>query len=290
MAADELALAELATTNEAVIEKSAVRSSPAAAHVLDAVPFGRIYAHRVRQSEAIQLILARVDQGTGGFVVTPNVDHICIAENDPELRAAYQHAFLSLPDGKPLVWMAKSYGTPLAEKVSGSDILEPLLREAARLGKSVYFLGSNEPVCLRAAEKLRVSIPALRVVGWSCPRFDPYADDQSEITEAIEKIQLVRPDLVLVALGNPKQEYAMLRYSDSIAPGVALGVGASIDFLAGVVNRSPEWMSESGLEWLYRLTQEPGRMWRRYLVRDRAILGIFLRTRRRVRSERADRT
>jgi N-acetylglucosaminyldiphosphoundecaprenol N-acetyl-beta-D-mannosaminyltransferase len=253
----------------------------------DRVPFGRIYAHAVRTSEAIDRIFAEVDRGHGGFVVTPNVDHICIAETDPELRAAYREAFLSLPDGQPLLWMAREFDMPLPEKVSGSDLITPLLTEAARLGKTVYFLGSTDASCVEAVRRLAVSIPTLMVLGWRCPHFDPFGENQSELFAGFEDIQRLKPDLVLFAFGNPKQEYAMWRYQDRYFPAVGLGVGASIDFLAGAVERSPKWMSDLGLEWLFRLSQEPGRLWRRYLVRDRAILGIFWRTRRQVRSQRA---
>jgi N-acetylglucosaminyldiphosphoundecaprenol N-acetyl-beta-D-mannosaminyltransferase len=250
------------------------------------VPFGRIYAHAVRQDEAIESIMQKVNEGNGGFVVTPNVDHVCIAETDPELRAAYRDAFLSLPDGQPLLWMAKGYGTPLPAKVSGSDLIGPLLAESARLGKTVFFLGSSEASCAEAARRLAESMPTLRLLGWECPRFEPFSENLEELFGAFETIRAAKPDIVLFAFGNPKQEYAMWRYQDQYFPAVGLGVGASIDFLAGSVERAPQWMSAAGLEWLFRLTQEPGRLWRRYLVRDRAILGIFWRTRRQVRSQR----
>ena len=94
------------------------------------VEFGEIYAHAVTLEDAIQRIVDRVDSGVGGYVVTPNVDHICIAEYDEQLRSAYKGAFLSLPDGKPLIWMARLFGTPLPEKVSGSDLVLPLLRSS----------------------------------------------------------------------------------------------------------------------------------------------------------------
>lgn len=250
------------------------------------VPFGRIYAHALSQDEAIRAILDQVEGGVGGFVVTPNVDHICLAETDPELRAAYRDAFLSLPDGQPLLWMARGFGEHLPEKVSGSDLIVPLLEEAARRSKTVFFLGSTESVCVEAARRLHASIPTLRVVGWDNPVFEPYSDTHDSLFQGFERIRKAKPDIVLFAFGNPKQEYAMWRYREQYYPAVGLGVGASLDFLAGKVERAPQWMSNIGAEWLFRLAQEPGRLWRRYLVRDRAIIGIFLRTRRQVRSRR----
>lgn len=254
------------------------------------VQFGRIFAHAVRQDEAITRIFEQVESGQGGFVVTPNVDHICLAETDPELRAAYRDAFLSLPDGQPLLWMARAMGEPLPEKVSGSDLITPLLLEAMKRSKTVYFLGSTESACVEAARRLSISMPDLRIVGWDSPAFEPYSDDLDGLFRGFQRIRKAKPDLILFAFGNPKQEYAMWRYRELYYPAVGLGVGASIDFLAGKVERAPEWMSRAGFEWLFRLAQEPGRLWRRYLVRDRAILGIFLRTRCQVRSRRVDNT
>jgi N-acetylglucosaminyldiphosphoundecaprenol N-acetyl-beta-D-mannosaminyltransferase len=253
------------------------------------IPFGRLFAHNVTLAEAVSRIIDRSRSGSGGFVVTPNVDHICVAEHDPELRNAYREAFLSLADGMPLLWMARAFGTPLAEKVSGSDLIVPLLQAAAEASQTVYFLGSTPENCVEAIRRLKTSIPALDVVGWASPRFTPSEATSPEIETALDQIAQLRPGLVLFAFGNPKQEYAMLRYRDRYFPAIGLGVGASIDFLAGAVQRSPKWMSDHGLEWLYRLKQEPARLWQRYLVRDRAILRIFWRTRRRVRDERARR-
>ncbi len=243
------------------------------------VRFGQLHAHSLTLDEAVAAILTRVRSGLGGFVVTPNVDHICQADHDPEFRAAYRSSFLSLPDGQPLMWMARALRTPLAQKVSGSDVVRPLLELAAAQGCTVFFLGATEDTCAEAARRLSKSIPDLHISGWACPFFDPDGEP-SQLESALEKIQAQQPDLVLVAMSTPKQEILMLRYADSFAPAVALGIGASLDFIAGKVPRAPQWMSHAGLEWLYRLSREPGRMWRRYLVHDRAIVRIFLQTRR----------
>ena len=243
------------------------------------VRFGQLYAHSLTLDEAVAALLTRVRSGLGGYAVTPNVDHICQAEHDPEFRDAYRSAFLSLPDGQPLMWMARALGTPLTEKVSGSDIVRPLLEMAAAQGCTVFFLGATEHTCAEAARRLGESIPDLHVAGWASPFFDPDGEP-GEVESAIEKIRAQQPDLVLVAMSTPKQEILMLRYAASLAPAVALGVGAGLDFVAGRVPRAPRWMSGYGLEWLFRLSREPGRMWHRYLVHDRAIVRIFLETRR----------
>jgi N-acetylglucosaminyldiphosphoundecaprenol N-acetyl-beta-D-mannosaminyltransferase len=243
---------------------------------LERLPFGNIFAHGVTQTEAINLIVDRAVSGLGGYVVTPNVDHICIAHSDERLRDAYSGAFLAIPDGQPLLWMAKARRKPLPEKVSGSDLLIPLLTKAAAKGLRTYFFGASPDVCAEAAARLRASIPGIEIVGWSSPTYDPDAVS-AEVRAAIADLVRAKPDLVLVALGNPKQEYLLHDFQSEFHPAVGLAIGASLDFVAGKVDRAPSWVSKHGLEWLFRLVKEPKRLWRRYLVRDRAILGIFLR-------------
>jgi N-acetylglucosaminyldiphosphoundecaprenol N-acetyl-beta-D-mannosaminyltransferase len=243
---------------------------------LDKLPFGKIFAHSVTQEEAIDLIVDRAASGLGGYVVTPNVDHICIAQHEKRLRDAYEGAFLAVADGQPLLWMAKARGKHLPEKVSGSDLLVPLLTKAADKGLRTYFLGATLDVCAEAAARLRSSIPGIEIVGWSSPVYNPDAVSD-EVRAAIANLVEAKPDLVLVALGNPKQEYLLHDFQSEFYPAVGLAIGASLDFIAGKVDRAPNWVSRYGLEWLFRLFKEPKRLWQRYLVRDRAILGIFLR-------------
>jgi N-acetylglucosaminyldiphosphoundecaprenol N-acetyl-beta-D-mannosaminyltransferase len=240
------------------------------------VQFGEIYAHELTQADAIDRIVDRAVSGLGGYVVTPNVDHICLAKEQSRLREAYNDAFLSLADGQPLLWMSKARGRHLPEKVSGSDLIVPLLVKATEKGLRIYFLGATLDVCAEAAEKLRATIPGLQIVGWSSPMYNPDAVSD-EVRAALADLVSAKPDLVLVALGNPKQEYLLHDFQSQFHPAVGLAIGASLDFIAGRVERAPSWMSEKGLEWAYRLYREPKRLWRRYLIRDRAIFGIFLR-------------
>ena len=242
---------------------------------LERVNYGKIYAHAVTLAESIDHILQRIDLKSGGFVVTPNVDHVCLAEEDPALVSAYADAFLSIPDGMPLIWMSRALGLPIKEKVSGSDLVEPLLEKGAKKGLRVYFLGASERVNQKAKAILEARYPGLQVVGYDSPMIDlKKLDDQAPV---VAKMKAADPQLLLVALGCPKQELWMQRFLPALPGVVGLGIGASLDFIAGELQRSPAWMSRVGLEWLYRLFQEPKRLAHRYLVRDRAIAGIFVR-------------
>ena len=226
---------------------------------------------------ALDAIAGLVKRREGGFVFTPNVDHVVLAEDNEELRTAYEDASLRLADGMPILWASHLLGRPLPEKVSGSDLVIPLVERAAREGWRVYFLGGAPGVGDLAAHRLKERFPALEIAGVDSPKISLDADDL-ESRAALARLKAAKADLVLVALGCPKQELWIHRNAAAMQPAVALGVGASLDFIAGVVKRAPRWMQKVGLEWFYRLCQEPGRMWRRYLVRDPQFLGIVMRT------------
>lgn len=267
--------------------KAAQPSLPARAPgVRKRVRLGRLHADALTFDEAVDAIVSLARGRRGGFVVTPNVDHVVLAEEHPELREAYAKAALSLVDGMPLVWLSRLLGHPLPEKISGSDLVWPLMARAEREGLRVFLLGARDGVGARAAERLCERHPALEIAGALSPPLG-FERDPKALEEALDEVTRASPDLVLVALGCPKQELFMAAHAPALAPAVLLGVGATLDFVAGEVRRAPPWMSRAGLEWLFRLAQEPRRMASRYLVRDRAILGIALRMLRTPPDERA---
>jgi N-acetylglucosaminyldiphosphoundecaprenol N-acetyl-beta-D-mannosaminyltransferase len=243
---------------------------------------GRVPVDSVTFAEAIDAIDALVARGQGGTVFTPNVDHVVQAEENSRFRDAYDAAALSLVDGMPVLWASRLMGNPLPEKVSGSDLVVPLLERAAKRGWRVFFLGGLPGAAEGARDLLLGRIPGLHVVGVASPRIDveSAAETHSAIVEVLRE---ARPDLVLVALGAPKQELFSHAIAERMRPAVLVGIGGTLDFIAGKVRRAPLWMSANGLEWLYRFAQEPRRMWRRYLVRDPKFLLIVLRELRRPR-------
>ena len=227
-------------------------------------------------ASALDAIEALVAGGRGGAVFTPNVDHVVKAEHDAELRAAYGAADLCLADGMPLVWASRLLGPPLPERIAGSDFMAPLLQLAASRGWGVYLLGGAPGSAQLAADVIGRSFGA-RVVGAEGPEIDLRVPGEKGGAAALARIQRARPELILVGLGAPKQEVWIQRHRAELAPAVAVGVGASIDFLAGRVPRAPRWMARTGLEWAYRLSREPRRLARRYLVEDPEFLVILAR-------------
>lgn len=234
---------------------------------------GRLPVDRVDVHGALDAIEGLVDRGAGGTIFTPNVDHVVLAEGNEAFRRAYASADLCLADGMPIVWVSHLLGDPLPEKVSGSDLVEPLMERAAARGWRTYLLGGGEGVAEKAEMALRRKHPALRIVGTAAPRID-LTKPKAARRHVVEEIRRCDPDLVLVGFGAPKQELWMYESVDELRPAVLFGVGATLDFIAGTARRAPKWMSRSGLEWLYRLAQEPARMSRRYLLRDPKFLGI----------------
>jgi N-acetylglucosaminyldiphosphoundecaprenol N-acetyl-beta-D-mannosaminyltransferase len=247
------------------------------------VRIGDVRIDDVTFDGALDAVEALITARKGGMVFTPNIDHIVLAEEDVRLHAAYEDVDLSLVDGTPVLWAARLLGHPLPEKISGSDLCMPLLRRAAIRGWRVYFLGGPPGVGEKAAELVRAELPSIQIVGVDAPFVNLEKDDPRH-PDVVARIVAAKPDVVLVAFGCPKQEVFIHRVSQAIAPAVALGIGAGLDFIAGTVARAPSWISKVGLEWAYRLAREPRRLWRRYLVRDPKFLLILLREMRRSRA------
>jgi N-acetylglucosaminyldiphosphoundecaprenol N-acetyl-beta-D-mannosaminyltransferase len=248
------------------------------------VRFGRLWVDALTFAEGLAEIDALVRLGRGGSVFTPNVDHVVLADRDRSFRRAYRSASLSFADGTPVLWASRLLGERLPAKLSGSDMVVPIAELAARRGWRVYLLGGAPGVAAEAADRLR-ALCGVNVVGVddAVIRLDGAGADDAEV---IARIRRARPELLLVALGAPKQELWIARTVPKLGATVAVGVGATLDFIAGRVRRAPAWMSAAGLEWLYRLAQEPRRRWRRYLVQDPAFVLIVLRTLRLRRAQR----
>jgi N-acetylglucosaminyldiphosphoundecaprenol N-acetyl-beta-D-mannosaminyltransferase len=248
------------------------------------VRFGHLWVDVLGFSEAIRKIEALVLAGAGGCVFTPNIDHVVTAEDDAAFRAAYAEASLSLADGQPLVWFSRLLGMPLPARIAGSDLVLPLMELAARARWRVYLLGGVPGVAEAAAARLKRELGVL--VAGTDSSIIPLDAPAGEADPAAERLRAARPDLVLVALGAPKQERWIHRNLQRIRPAVAIAVGGSLDFLAGRLSRAPDWMSRAGLEWLFRLAQEPRRLAARYLLKDPRFLLVVARTAFSPRSQR----
>lgn len=202
-------------------------------------------------------------------IATVNVDFVVKSQVDPELRYLLQQAELTTADGTPLFWAMQSLGAKLKERVAGVDLVLSLAQKAAEKGYSFFLLGAAPGVAQEAAVELQDRFPGLKIAGVHSP---PYQSVLEMDRAILDKIRSVRPDVLLVAFGNPKQEKWIAMHAREIGIPVMIGVGGTLDFIAGVRRRAPVWMQRMGLEWSHRLIQEPGRLWRRY-VTDLIVFG-----------------
>ena len=216
----------------------------------------------VTTSETLGLIGHMIQSGQPHYGATANVDFIVQALEDVELRRILFDAHLVLADGMPIVWASKFLGNPLPERVTGSGMIPLLLALAEEKGWKVFFLGGTSQSVAAAAQKTLLRHPKLKLVGHYSPPFKPLLEmDNADILRRIREVQ---PDILLVAFGCPKQEkWINMNYRQTGVP-FSLGVGATIDFLAGTFKRAPVWMQKSGTEWIFRMLQEPRRLIRRY--------------------------
>ena len=224
-------------------------------------------------AETLNEIDKLIQKKNCSYVVTPNVDHIVRLEKDEELQKVYKNASLILTDGKPLIWISKWYKTPIKEKISGSDLFPRVCQLAANKNYTMYLLGAAEGVADTAAKNLMKKYPGLNVVGTYSPPFG-FEKNKQEMDKIKMQIQDVHPDILIVGLGCPKQEKFMYYHCKELGVPISFGLGASIDFEAGNIKRAPKWMSNHGLEWLYRFSKEPKRLFKRYFVDDLKIIQL----------------
>ena len=218
------------------------------------VPFMNTQIDNYTMEEAIDAIDRLICQDKNGYVVTPNIDHIVKLESDQLLQKVYADADIILADGKPMIWMSRLYGTPIKEKVSGSDLFPNLCRLAAGKGYRVFLLGAAEGVAAKAALNLQSKFPGLIIAGTYSPPFG-FEKDEKELQNILRIVTEAKPHILIVGLGCPKQEKFIYNYRNELNVPVSLGLGASIDFEAGILKRAPKWMADHGFEWLYRIVQ-----------------------------------
>lgn len=228
---------------------------------------------------SLQELLERFDEGV---LVTPNVDHLMLLQHDARLMEAYRQARFVTVDSQIVFWALRWLGRPVREKISGSDFLPAFCdyhAERLRRGepaRRLFILGGREGVAARAMQAINARVGGQLVVGALSPSMR-FAEDPAECEAAMARIRDSGADTLAVGLGAPKQELWIARYRHRLpSVRIFLAVGAAIDFEAGSVPRAPRWMSRAGLEWAYRLGREPGRLWRRYLVRDPKFFRLLL--------------
>jgi N-acetylglucosaminyldiphosphoundecaprenol N-acetyl-beta-D-mannosaminyltransferase len=221
--------------------------------------------HAITEAQCIDIVMRELAAGRDGCIVTMNLDHLRRYDQDEEYRTLAESATLAVADGMPLIWASRLQGTPLPERVTGSNLIWSLTKAAADNGRAIFLLGGEPGTAEAAGHILAQKYPHLRVAGSYYPQHG-FERDGNEITRITNAIIEARPDIVYVALGSPKQDTLIENLRNHLPAVWWLGVGISFSFVSGDVARAPDWMQRRGLEWLHRLSQEPKRLAGRYLL------------------------
>lgn len=218
------------------------------------------------------------------YVVTPNAQHLVILQKDAYFRKIYGEAFLSVPDGVSLLWAAKFLGTPLKDRVNGTDLFERLCAVSAEKGFRVFLLGGRPgksrslAAADAAASILQKRYRSLHIVGTYSPPYD-FENDDVELQSINSIIKAASPDILFVGLGAPKQEKWIYENYQELGVPISAGIGVSFELVSGMVKRAPKFMQKSGLEWFFRLLMEPSRLWKRYVVCNTKFVCLVIRQR-----------
>jgi N-acetylglucosaminyldiphosphoundecaprenol N-acetyl-beta-D-mannosaminyltransferase len=220
----------------------------------------------VTEVEAVQSIVDAARAGRGHWTITANLDHLRRYHRDPVQKGLIDEADLVVADGMPLIWASRLAGEPLPERVSGSNMVWSICEAAGERGLSVFLLGGDPCIAERAADIFRTRYPDLQIAGTACPPVG-FENNEQELDRIQHQVTEAAPQIVFVALGFPKQDLLIRILRSSLPEASFLGVGISLSYATGDVSRAPSWICHLGLEWAYRLSQEPTRrLVRRYLI------------------------
>jgi N-acetylglucosaminyldiphosphoundecaprenol N-acetyl-beta-D-mannosaminyltransferase len=209
------------------------------------------------------------------YVSTCPVYTLMIARENPRMRQALERADMVTADGMPLVWLQRRMGHPRAERVYGPDMMRVLCEKTASREIRHFFWGGMPGVAEKLAQQLRQVYPGLQIAGFYAPPIEEIGDVPNPAV--IEHLNNANAHIIWVGLGSPKQDLWMSLYRPVLDAPLLIGVGAAFDFIAGTKPQAPRWMQRSGLEWLFRLSHEPGRLWRRYLIYNSRFIWSILR-------------
>lgn len=226
--------------------------------------------------EMISYIIDNIEELSGKYICVSNVHTTVMSYENPEYKKIQNTAVVRIPDGRPLSLVQKKKGFKEAERVTGPDLMQSIFENSKNNKLRHYFYGSTEQTLSLLEQKLRETYPDIEIVGMYSPPFRNLTAEEDK--EIIDKINKANPDIVWIGLGAPKQEKWMYEHMDKIN-GLMIGVGAGFDFLAGNIKRAPKWMQKCSLEWLYRLLQDPKRLFTRYLKTNVKFIRLIIKNR-----------
>lgn len=235
-------------------------------------PILNTFVNAVSLDETVDEVEKIIEKGVPTQHVVINASKVNLMEVDPELASIVNECPLINADGASIVWAAKKLGVPLRERVTGIDLFQRLVELAFKKGYRIYLFGAKEEVVTKVKAIFEDSYPGIQIVGYRNGYFTE-ADEPKIISDMADS----GADMMFVAFSSPKKEYWVHRYLKQIGIPFVMGVGGSFDVVAGVTDRAPMWMQEHGLEWFYRFIQEPGRLWKRYIIGNLKFVALTYR-------------
>lgn len=235
-------------------------------------PILNTYVNAISLDETLDEIEKIIARGVPTQHVVINASKVNLMEADPELASIVNECPLINADGASIVWAAKKLGVPLRERVTGIDLFQRLVGLASEKGYRIYLFGAKEEVVTKVKAIFEDRYPGIQIVGYRNGYFTE-ADEPQIVSDMADS----GADMMFVAFSSPKKEYWVHKYIDQIGIPFVMGVGGSFDVVAGVTDRAPTWMQEHGLEWFFRFIQEPGRLWKRYIIGNLKFVALTYR-------------
>ena len=253
-------------------------TAPRSSHEFPSVTLLGVRIHNVTRADVLREMESLISHRRRAIICTPNADHIVLCMRDAEFREIIESADLVVADGMAVIYASRILGTPLEENVGGRRLVPAFAELAAHKGYRIFLMGAGRGVARKAADNLTMWYPGLNIAGVLSP---PYRDEFSEPENRwlVEQINKANPDVLFVGMGTPKQEKWLARNLWCLRVPVSIGVGAALDIIAGKTIEPPIWVTSVGLEWLFRLIQEPRRLWYRYLIRGPWFFYLVVRER-----------
>jgi N-acetylglucosaminyldiphosphoundecaprenol N-acetyl-beta-D-mannosaminyltransferase len=234
-----------------------------------------VHVSAIDMKDAIQIISEWIAGRKQNYICVTPAHAVMSCYHDAHLRSIYNASGMITPDGMAVVWLMQAQGYKNVERVYGPDLMREVCRASVETGWTHYLYGgADEAVNAELVQILQHNYPGIRIAGSNCPPFRELTVEEDQVL--VDEINRVNPDIIWLGIGSPKQEFWMAKHQGEIHAPVMVGVGAAFDFISGRKKTAPRWMQKSGLEWLFRLLSEPGRLWRRYAEYPLfAILSIF---------------
>lgn len=224
-------------------------------------PIFNTYVDALTMEETVEAVEEIIRRRKPTQHVVINASKINLMQKDKELTKIVNECPIINADGASIIWAARLLNIPVKERVTGIDLFVRLIEVAAQKGYKVFLFGAKEEVIKKVEKIFQTKYPGLKIVGSRNGYFT-----KTEELKIAKQIKETKPDMLFVAFSSPQKEYWIKKYLEVMEVPFAMGVGGSFDVVAGVTNRAPEWMQKHGMEWFYRFIQEPGRMWKRYII------------------------